>query len=38
MFLMRTPDWRAVVAVRVGMPIIGAVAAVMFAWVIVHRL
>jgi hypothetical protein len=36
-FLMRTPDWRSAVAVRVGMPILGTIAGVMFAWVLVHR-
>jgi hypothetical protein len=34
---MRSPDWRSAVAVRVGMPILGTVAAVMFAWVVVHH-
>jgi hypothetical protein len=31
---MRTPDWRSAVAVRVGLPIVGALAAVMFAWLV----
>jgi hypothetical protein len=34
---MRSPDWRSAVAVRVGMPIVATIAAVMFAWVVVHR-
>jgi hypothetical protein len=31
---MRTPDWRSAVAVRVGLPIVGALAAVMLAWLV----
>jgi hypothetical protein len=37
-FLMRSPDWRAAVAVRFGIPILGAVAAVTFAWLVVTQL
>jgi hypothetical protein len=33
-FLMRGPDWRSEVAVRFGIPIVGAIAAVMFAWLV----
>jgi hypothetical protein len=33
-FLMRGPDWRSVVAVRVGLPVLGVVAGVTFAWLV----
>jgi hypothetical protein len=33
-FLMRGPDWRSAVAVRFGLPIVGAVAALTFAWLV----
>jgi hypothetical protein len=33
---MRDPDWRSEIAMRVGIPVLGGMAAVILAWFIVQ--